>query len=353
MGLHREIIINYGKIEDAIGKLGSYLDSLDRIERVIDANSEMLSDQKGKAFAALEEKRLKIKRSIAVQREMATDLRDSLTNYIRDMEDRIHPIVRYGDVRVRRDDIGFNLMNIKSAVEDVFSPKIHLMDETNPYLEIWVSTGDMGSGYYDTNWDKINAERRNGDKIDDFQDYTMSRIKDQVDECLWNLENIHRNHVQEFENTDDRHAQYAKELYAKYSDKDERRKDVRDIYGETMKDFAAGAWDTIKGIGLGLFGLGKVGVSYVVTAASNQFSFEPPEWAPKSIDDFKAGFKDLKSPLDFFKKIGQDFCDTYEERDLHMCREASRLTSRHASSRSARSQKSARSANWQRPLRGW
>jgi hypothetical protein len=314
--MKREIIINYGKIERAINNLGSYLGSLNRIEAVIDKNSEFLSDQRGAAFDALEVKRMKIKGCIAEQREMANDFRNSLINYMRDMEDRIHPVSRHQDVRVRRDDIGINLMQTKDKVNDVFSPKIWLVDETDPYFEIWVSAGDKGGGHYEQNWDKIDAEKRNGAKIDDFQDYFLPRIKIRIDESLCRIEDIHRNNVQEFENTDDRHARYAKELYDKYTDDGERAFDREQKFQRWAKDFGLGALEGIKSTVLGLWGLIKVGGAYAITGLATILTLEPPDWAKVEIDDFKSGFAGLKSPLEFFKRIGQNFCDTYEEKGL-------------------------------------
>jgi hypothetical protein len=308
--MHREVIINYGKIDEDIKRLDSYLTSLYRIERAVDANSRLLSDQKGEAFEMLETRRRELKELIGVQRGQAKDLKKSLSAFSGDMESLIHPRIRSRDVRVRREDIGYNLMQIKTRMNMTFQ-RYSLSQLTDQYL-YWVPK--KKGGYYASDTVKISAEQRNGAKVDGFQS-RLFQIQGQIAVHIDNLERIHKTHVQAFENMDDTHAGRAKALYSKYTSGKEGRADIKNQVKKTLKDFRRGAWDAVKGIVIGIGNLAKVGVACVVVGVTIK-SANTPDWASKSVDDFKAGFSGLRGPLDFFERMGQDWCDTYEKEGL-------------------------------------
>lgn len=51
--MKRDIRINYGTLDELIGKLNSYLTALTDIEKTIKQNQQMLASQDGEAFTAL------------------------------------------------------------------------------------------------------------------------------------------------------------------------------------------------------------------------------------------------------------------------------------------------------------
>ena len=314
MGTHREVLINYGKIDDAIKRTGTYIASLDRIESVVDESSRLLEDQEGEAFVMLEDRRVVLKKTIATRRGQAQDLLTSLTNYRNDMEALIHPVSRGIDVRVRRDDIGFNLWQIDTDVQGVYQTRYQPPQQTNPY-ERWVSD-ENGGGHTEVDQAKINRETRNGAKVDAFLDSYIPDVKRVIEDCIAALDLIQKNHVEAFENMDDYHASLAQKLYDKYTSDGQRALDNERKFQKGVKDFGRGAWDSIKGIGIGLFNLGKVGVSAVVVNVAPIFGLSAPDWMSKSVDDFTAGFKGMTGPVDFFTAIGQDFCDSAENEGL-------------------------------------
>ena len=316
MGILGEVKINYSKLEKSVYRLGSYLDSLDRVERAIDANSELLSDQRGEAFLMLAERRMAVKVLIAEQRQQALDLKKSISEYKSDMEALVHPMSYSADVRVRRDDIGYNLLQIKTQIDMAFWTMPLPPQQTNPYLALWAGGDSPGSGLLEPDQDRIDRESRNGAKVDNFQYERIPQVKKAIESSLANLDWMHKTKVRAFEDIDNEHAKRAKQLYVKYTDKEQRDADRSRKAKEAVKDFGRGAWGAVKGIGLGLWGLAQVGGAYVVTGGAHVFSVEPPAWTNEKIDGFKARFAGLRGPLDFFELMGQDFCDTYAEEGL-------------------------------------
>lgn len=86
--MKRDIRINYGTLDELIGKLNSYLTALTDIEKTIKQNQQMLASQDGEAFIALEASRKKIESQLAGQKKEIQTLHSIFSNYCN----------RYGDL---------------------------------------------------------------------------------------------------------------------------------------------------------------------------------------------------------------------------------------------------------------
>ena len=315
MGLHGEVMINYCKLDRMAEGLGSYLASVDRVQGTIDENSRLLSDQRGAVFEMLEGRRGLLKKLLGEQQEKAQNLLESVKRYNEDMERLIHPVTRWENVRVRGYDIGYNLKQIRSKVGDIFAPKIRINNETNPYMDVWESTDDMGGGYFKPNQAKIDKEVRNGKTVDEFQDVYLSGVKMRVNNGLDELMRIYKDNVQAFKEMDDYHASLANEVYKQYTGALDRVKDFDRNVKVGIFDFGRGVWGAGKEIALGIAEFVKAGAGYVVTEAAYFFGAQPPDWALNS-DEVLLGFKELKDGRDFFEKMAQGICDGYENEGL-------------------------------------
>jgi hypothetical protein len=265
----------------------------------------------------LEDRRTELKETISLQKKMAQDIKKSLSDFSIDMENLIHPMARGQDVRVRRDDIGYNLLQIKDLMTmNTLIPLHYPFNETDPYLTIWTASPDGKGGHFSPDQERINREVRNGNKVDNFQDEYVPRIRNAIITHLDNLENIHKTKVQAFENMDDEHSIRAHRLYVEYSSYDQAMADAKAVQKEATRDFWVGILDGAKAAGLGLIDLAYTGICSGVINLSSLFKIESPEWANKKIDDFKAGFSGIRNPLDFFEMIGQGWYDSYAENGL-------------------------------------
>jgi hypothetical protein len=101
----------------------------------------------------------------------------------------IHPANRQADVRVRRDDIGFNIAQMRMDAEQFFNPPVVLENVTNLYMDIWAPTGE-GEGHFVSDQAKIDRETRNGAKIDGYQQ-VLDDLHKVIESCLSKTEEIH------------------------------------------------------------------------------------------------------------------------------------------------------------------
>jgi hypothetical protein len=97
-------------------------------------------------------------------------------------------------------------------------------------------------------------------------------------------------------------------LNSEYSSIGQVKSDMFSIVKDTQEDFRRGAWNGLKGIGIGIWGLAQVGGAYVVTGIAWLGNVKPPDWANTKIEGFKEGFKGIRNPLDFFERMGRPKC---------------------------------------------
>ena len=296
--MKRDIRINYGTLDELIGKLNSYLTALTDIEKTIKQNQQMLASQDGEAFIALEASRKKIESQLAGQKKEIQTLHSIFSNYATDMETYIHPNNRGTQVRVSRNDIWFNLKQIQSATSTIQQTYPGIPFEFHNPLE--------------TDKDKVKRQKANGAtarsmKKDMIQYFTKNLLP-----LYEEMEALYKNNVIPFENTDDEYVKTAKEKMETYLDPAKLLETAQKQNRGAVVNFVKGMWSSVKGVA----GLAKTAVEYSVAGTAfvyGKVTGKMPKWAEKRMGNAKEFAKKVwQDPFSILEGMGQGLSDTYE-----------------------------------------
>ncbi|WP_238610413.1 hypothetical protein [Carnobacterium divergens] len=296
--MKRDIRINYGTLDELIGKLNSYLTALTDIEKTIKQNQQMLASQDGEAFIALEASRKKIESQLAGQKKEIQTLHSIFSNYATDMETYIHPNNRGTQVRVSRNDIWFNLKQIQSATSTIQQTYPGIPFEFHNPLE--------------TDKDKVKRQKANGATARSMQKDMIQYFTKNLLPLYEEMEALYKNNVISFENTDDEYVKTAKEKMETYLDPAKLLATAQKQNRGAVVNFVKGMWSSVKGVA----GLAKTAVEYSVAGTAfvyGKVTGKMPKWAEKRMGNAKEFAKKVwQDPFSILEGMGQGLSDTYE-----------------------------------------
>ncbi len=296
--MKRDIRINYGTLDELIGKLNSYLTALTDIEKTIKQNQQMLASQDGEAFIALEASRKKIESQLAGQKKEIQTLHSIFSNYATDMETYIHPNNRGTQVRVSRNDIWFNLKQIQSATSTIQQTYPGIPFEFHNPLE--------------TDKDKVKRQKANGATARSMQKDMIQYFTKNLLPLYEEMEALYKNNVIPFENTDDEYVKTAKEKMETYLDPAKLLATTQKQNRGAVVNFVKGMWSSVKGVA----GLAKTAVEYSVAGTAfvyGKVTGKMPKWAEKRMGNAKEFAKKVwQDPFSILEGMGQGLSDTYE-----------------------------------------
>ena len=249
--MKRDIKLNMQALHDICRKINTYINALVQIETASAAFLETIKEQDSKAYERLsglwEEKVTGNERDL---KEKLETIETVLSGYIMEMESHIAPKDPALQLRVDRNDIWWNYTQIAGNAMDFGDI---LRDESGSYV-------DYGGWYLYNPFEdeKTNearkqameaeeaAERgrreRNYRKLAEFREMLRGKMNGSIQESVHAIEDIHKDKVIPFENTDDRYKKLIDTYYDEWKS-----------FGDGFADF----WDVVCDIGSGLFGAVK------------------------------------------------------------------------------------------------
>ncbi|WP_234969339.1 hypothetical protein [Bacillus massilinigeriensis] len=307
--MKRDLQINYGILDNIIKQLHTYKNALDKMEASLEKINAFISLNEGESVEAWEDQLQKIKREIKNYRKQVKDLTNLFENYVERTTAHIAPLSRNAMMRVDRNDIAYNLDQIRDSVVMNMQGALMATHRSPSFLAAMIDNPT------DEEKEKSKSNELKLDKIRSRILSSQTRFNNEMDE----LYRIHKTKVIEFENTDDTFSDKAANLKNKYTNFWEGVGDVFEVVGEV-------SWGLLKGLFIGVVGLiGGVLIlakDAIVVSVSSQIPdpVEPDflkKEADATIDKYKsAAMKVIDDPGGVFEAIGQSFSDTYEKEGI-------------------------------------
>ncbi|WP_234969346.1 hypothetical protein [Bacillus massilinigeriensis] len=307
--MKRDLQINYGILDNIIEQLHTYKNALDKMEASLEKINAFISLNEGESVEAWEDQVRKIKREIKNYRKQIKDLTNLFENYVERTTAYISPLSRNAMMRVDRNDIAYNLDQIRDSI---------VMNMQDALMATYRSPSFLAA-IIDNPTDEDKAKSKSNElKLDRIRSrilFSQTRFHNKMDE----LYRIHKTKVIEFENTDDAFSDKAANLKNKYTNFWEGVGDVLEVTGEVLGGLLKGIFKGLVGLIGGILILVKDGI---VIAASSQIPdpIEPDflkKEADATIDKYaSAAMQAIKDPEGVFEAIGQSFSDTYEKEGI-------------------------------------
>ncbi|MCR5195465.1 MAG: hypothetical protein K6D38_04050 [Pseudobutyrivibrio sp.] len=246
MGQHRDIKLNFDDLGEIKNEIKNYIDALEDLQDASERFVSVIDEQKGDTFTEL---RKEYDDCISVDHsdliEILYNVHDNLGNYMRDMQDLIAPENSGMLCRVDRNDIWWNLEQIKAIPHQCLSD--HPSVPSHSYFDEFVNPlSPKAAEIQARNEEKRRRRERNYNKLVDFYNNVFYPTMDSIKDDIKKMYEIYDEYVVEYENTDDIYAKKLDEIYDSI---------------KTWKDVAGDIWDGtksfFKGFGTGIVDLAK------------------------------------------------------------------------------------------------
>jgi len=246
VGQHRDIKLNFDDLGEIKNEIKNYIDALEDLQDASERFVSVIDEQKGDTFTEL---RKEYDDCISVDHsdliEILYNVHDNLGNYMRDMQDLIAPENSGMLCRVDRNDIWWNLEQIKAIPHQCLSD--HPSVPSHSYFDEFVNPlSPKAAEIQARNEEKRRRRERNYNKLVDFYNNVFYPTMDSIKDDIKKMYEIYDEYVVEYENTDDIYAKKLDEIYDSI---------------KTWKDVAGDIWDGtksfFKGFGTGIVDLAK------------------------------------------------------------------------------------------------
>ena len=248
MGQHRDLKINYDGLSAIQSVVKQYIDALEDLQESTNAFANVIKAQEGDAFDELDtefEEDISVDYSSLIG--VLNDVYTNIGNYMTDMTSYIAPEDSSALCRVDRNDIWWNLQQIRGIPYGYFEtypgvPSHWYMDEfVNPFA-------DDADEVRARNAERARRRERNYDKLNNFFNNSLRTTADD----LWNetesIKSIYDNYVIEYENTDDIYSAKMQTIYYSIASLLDLIKDEVDTRVDFLRGFCTGFVDLLKGL---------------------------------------------------------------------------------------------------------
>ena len=311
--MKRDIRINYGVLEDITDDMRKYRDALHIMTDVIKTVNSELENNKGKSIEELKKLSKSIYKDIDRCKDELNSLYRIFSGYCNDMQSIISPINKSKLMQVDRNDIWFNMKQIKNSCTSIKNLSK-------------AGKSSIGYSYLTKNKEKIQNEKNNYNKMKEIWS-AINKYGGRINTAYSDIERIYNKKIVSYENMDDTYAKKAKTLYSKYTNTFEALRSIAITTGKNIispvKGLVVGLWDTVVGIEGLVIGTGKLVVmeaGALIGVAVDKITGKVPKWLKYCMDKSNQ-YNDmigavLKDPGIIVEGIGQDISDKIEEEGI-------------------------------------
>lgn len=326
--MKRDLKINYGTMDEIIGKTKTYKNALDRMRTSLkNINDKIEWENLGKSVNEVGANYQTINEYINSCYEELEDLENIFQGFREDMTSTIRPKNIDALTRVSRDDVYFNLKTIVGACKRLTS----ISGQEYYYYKNGSGVGASASPYYSNNHEYItkytseeeinrsNELKSRVSNINALVDKVGRSIREDVDE----LEYIFNNQIVTYEDMDDEYKIRAKRLYDKYSNFFEKLRTIgsgilvgvyRAVEGvlAAVVDCIVGILGLIIGICAVLFHVAAIGISLIIGEIPDKL---------KGVVEYAENFENgilaiLLDPALLVENFAQGISDAKEEKGI-------------------------------------
>ncbi|WLR43225.1 HNH endonuclease [Bacillus carboniphilus] len=303
----RDLKINYGVLDGIIEQLHVYKRALDNMESSLQTISQFAKQNQGKSVDSWIDRIEESKEYIKGYQDQIENLLNLFESYVEDTTSYISPLSRNAMMRIDRDDIWVNLLQIEKGItRNVLKAKN--IAESQPFYSILDEPTESEIKKSNSNKAKLSSIRNEIKATETF-------LSKRMDE-LWEL---YDTKVKRFENVDDDYKSKASKVKNQYTDFFEGVWDGLEANVKADVDFIRGLSNGLYELAKGLYTIVEdAGIIYLSQAIPD---FVEPEILKSSanqrIDKYTASLQQIiEDPMGAVESIGQSFSDTYEEEGI-------------------------------------
>ena len=332
--MKRKLKITYGQLEATQERVAVFRNALENMDSAIEMFQNILSEQQSDAITALLEDGRDLRDEMELLHGNLQELENMLSGYIQDMTALVMPKSWDSMMLVDRNDIWVNMKQIKSNVSDteqvIWGGALqHYKDvHTNipkPHISSSMTEPEKRSAReeYDRKVRERAQREENYKKLKAFTETQAKQAKQELEECYKEIEDLYRNRIVVYENTDDEYKKTAMDLYQQCTSFGQRLKDLV-TKTEEMK------WDVRRGVLAAVLDLVKTALAIQdlkntldtlpFAVVAEVMGIEVPGLSLEKVDDLRnmayGAVAALQDPPRVLAALGQKIGDTVEEEGI-------------------------------------
>ena len=332
--MKRKLKITYGQLEATQERVSVFRNALENMDSAIEMFQNILSEQQSDAITALLEDGRDLRDEMELLHGNLQELENMLSGYIQDMTALVMPKSWDSMMLVDRNDIWVNMKQIKSNVSDteqvIWGGALqHYKDVhthiSKPHISSSMTESEKRSARAEYNRKvRERAQReQNYKKLKAFTETQAKQAKRELEACYEEIEELYRNRIVVYENTDDEYKKTAMNLYQQCTSFGQRLKDLV-TKTEEMK------WDVRRGVLAAVLDLVKTALAIQdlkntldtlpLAVVAEVMGIEVPGLSLEKVDDLKnmayGAVAALQDPPRVLAALGQKIGDTVEEEGI-------------------------------------
>ena len=332
--MKRKLKITYGQLEATQERVSVFRNALENMDSAIEMFQNILSEQQSDAITALLEDGRDLRDEMELLHGNLQELENMLSGYIQDMTALVMPKSWDSMMLVDRNDIWVNMKQIKSNVSDteqvIWGGALqHYKDVhthiSKPHISSSMTESEKRSAReeYDRKVRERAQREENYKKLKAFTETQAKQAKQELEECYKEIEDLYRNRIVVYENTDDEYKKTAMDLYQQCTSFGQRLKDLV-TKTEEMK------WDVRRGVLAAVLDLVKTALAIQdlkntldtlpFAVVAEVMGIEVPGLSLEKVDDLKnmayGAVAALQEPPRVLAAFGQKIGDTVEEEGI-------------------------------------
>ena len=332
--MKRKLKITYGQLEATQERVAVFRNALENMDSAIEMFQNILSEQQSDAITALLEDGRDLRDEMALLHGNLQELENMLSGYIHDMTALVMPKSWDSMMLVDRNDIWVNMKQIKSNVSDteqvIWGGALQHYKDVHthipkPHISSSMTESEKRSARaeYDRKVRERAQREQNYKKLKAFTETQAKQAKQELEECYKEIEDLYRNRIVVYENTDDEYKKTAMNLYQQCTSFGQRLKDLV-TKTEEMK------WDVRRGVLAAVLDLVKTALAIQdlkntldtlpFAVVAEVMGIEVPGLSLEKVDDLRnmayGAVAALQDPPRVLAAFGQKIGDTVEEEGI-------------------------------------
>ena len=332
--MKRKLKITYGQLEATQQRVSVFRNALENMDSAIEMFQNILSEQQSDAITALLEDGRDLRDEMELLHGNLQELENMLSGYIQDMTALVMPKSWDSMMLVDRNDIWVNMKQIKSNVSDteqvIWGGALqHYKDVhthiSKPHISSSMTESEKRSARaeYDRKVRERAQREENYKKLKAFTETQAKQAKQELEECYKEIEDLYRNRIVVYENTDDEYKKTAMNLYQQCTSFGQRLKDLVTKTEEMKWDVRRGALAAVLDLvktALAIQDLKNTLDTLPFAVVAEVMGIEVPGLSLAKVDDLKnmayGAVAALQEPPRVLAALGQKIGDTVEEEGI-------------------------------------
>ena len=332
--MKRKLKITYGQLEATQERVSVFRNALENMDSAIEMFQNILSEQQSDAITALLEDGRDLRDEMELLHGNLQELENMLSGYIQDMTALVMPKNWDSMMLVDRNDIWVNMKQIKSNVSDteqvIWGGALQHYKDVHthipkPHISSSMTESEKRSAReeYDRKVRERAQREENYKKLKAFTETQAKQAKQELEECYKEIEDLYRNRIVVYENTDDEYKKTAMDLYQQCTSFGQRLKDLVTKTEEMKWDVRRGALAAVLDLvktALAIQDLKNTLDTLPFAVVAEVMGIEVPGLSLEKVDDLKnmayGAVAALQEPPRVLAALGQKIGDTVEEEGI-------------------------------------